>query len=188
MTEQKVTIPEWPRVFLRQIFVFCFPFNFKTVVCVQQTQMFHSLIYPSIRPSARLPVHPFLAPDPFTSIEASSFFPSICPLNMRVIFPVMKVSLKNLIDYYTSTSVIMVKLKRHTSWIPRHRTSSLGPILFLANGFHFTIIQKLIWYTLTLIILNVTNFARCRRIPIRKVNITKFENATQDLKRGINLQ
>ena len=184
MTEQKVTIPEWPRVFLRQIFVFCFPFNFKTVVYVQ---MFHSLIYPSIRPSARLPVHPFPAPVLFISIEASSFFPSIFPLNMRVIFPVMKVSLKNLIDYYTSTSVIIMKLKRRTSWIPRHRTSSLGPI-FLADGFHFTIIQKLIRYTLTLIILNVTNFARCRRIPIRKVNITKFENATQDLKRGINFQ
>ena len=117
MTEQKVTTPEWPRVFLRQIFVFCFPFNFKTVVCVQQTHMFHSLIYPSIRPSARLSVHPFLAPVPFTSIEATSIFPSICPLNMRVIFPVMKVRLKNLIDYYTSTSVIMVKLKRRTSWI-----------------------------------------------------------------------
>lgn len=82
MTEQKVTIPEWPRVFLRQIFVFCFPFNFKTVVYVQ---MFHSLIYPSIRPSARLPVHPFLAPDPFTSIEASSFFPSIFPLKSETL-------------------------------------------------------------------------------------------------------
>lgn len=188
MTEQKVTIPEWLRVFLWQIFVFCFPFNFKTVVCVQQTQMFHPLIYPSIRLSARLSVHPFLAPVPFTSIEATSFFSSICPLSMRVIFPVMKVSLKNLIDYYTSTSVIIMKLKRRTSWILRHRTSSLGPIFFWADGFHFTIIQKLIRYTLTLIILNVTNFARCRRIPIHKVNITKFENSTQDLKRGINFQ
>ena len=137
MTEQKVTIPEWLRVFLWQIFVLCFPFNFKTVVCVQQTQMFHSLIYPSIRPSARMPVHPFLAPVPFTSIEASSFFPSIFPLNMRVIFPVMKVSLKNLIDYYTSTSVIMVKLKRRTSRIPRHRTSSLGPIFFFGRWISF---------------------------------------------------
>ena len=63
-----------------------------------------------------------------------------------------------------------------------------GTYFFWADGFHFTIIQKLIRYTLTLIILNVTNFARCRRIPIRKVNITKFENATQDLKRGINFQ
>lgn len=79
---------------------------------------------------------------PITSNWAFSFsifvsFNNVISLNMRVIFPVMKVSLKNLIDYYTSTSVIMVKLKRRTSRIPRHRTSSLGPIFFFGRWISF---------------------------------------------------
>ena len=106
----------------------CILFSFYLQKCgLRSTDSNVSFINLSIYPSIRSSV---LAPVPFTSIEASSFFPSIFPLNMRVIFPVMKVSLKNLIDYYTSASVIMVKLKRRTSRIPRHRTSSLGPIFF----------------------------------------------------------